>query len=204
MSRHVRRTHPEPLAVRRRRTRARRALAFGGMLAAVGGLVAARSTVAPAPTSALATSALASPPSSSVSSQSTSKPSAHKRSPHKAAAQASSHPTRHAKHSAAPAPAPKPKPKPPARREITGQPYDVGYGVVQVRVTLVGSHIQDITALSLPQGGRSSDISSYAAPRLRQEALAAQSARIDTVSGASYTSAGYARSLQSALDASRS
>jgi len=57
-----------------------------------------------------------------------------------------------------------------------------------------------VSALSLPQGGRSSDISRYAAPQLRREALSAQSAHIDTVSGASYTSAGYAMSLQSALD----
>ena len=71
---------------------------------------------------------------------------------------------------------------------------------MQVRVTLVGSRITDVTALSLPQGGHSGDISSYAGPQLRREALSAQSAGIDTVSGASYTSAGYARSLQSALD----
>ena len=198
MSRHVRRPHTEPLAVRRRRTRARRVLALGGMLAAVGGLVAARSTVAPAPPPALSTSALAAPPAQTSPTRTTH--------PHKTAAPRSrpSHPARHARSTPTPAHTAKPKPAPPAPRQVTGQAYDVGYGVVQVRVTLVGSHLQDVTALSLPQGGRSSDISSYAAPRLRQEALAAQSARIDTVSGASYTSAGYARSLQSALDASRS
>ena len=43
-------------------------------------------------------------------------------------------------------------------------------------------------------------INSYAAPMLRQESLTAQSARIDIVSGATYTSEGYAQSLQSALD----
>jgi uncharacterized protein with FMN-binding domain len=160
------------------------------MLAAVGGLVAARSTLTPDAPSALSTSALAAPPT----------PSTRPEHPHTPAAPASprSLPTRQVRQT------PAPEPKPPARREVTGRPYDVGYGVVQVRITLVGSHLRDVTALSLPQGGRSSDISSYAAPRLRQEALAAQSARIDTVSGASYTSAGYARSLQSALDASRS
>ncbi len=46
-------------------------------------------------------------------------------------------------------------------------------------------------------------ISASAAPTLRREALAAGSARIDAVSGASYTSAGYIQSLQSALDAAR-
>jgi uncharacterized protein with FMN-binding domain len=83
---------------------------------------------------------------------------------------------------------------------VTGASYDVSYGLVQVRVTVSGSRILDVTAVSLPQGGRSSDISAMAGPQLRREALAAQSAHIDSVSGASYTSAGYANSLQSALD----
>lgn len=57
-------------------------------------------------------------------------------------------------------------------------------------------------ALSLPRRGRASDISAYVAP-LRQEALSAQTAAIDAVSGASYTRQGYAQSLQSARDAAR-
>ncbi len=76
----------------------------------------------------------------------------------------------------------------------------MSYGLVQVKVTMTGKKITDVTPLSLPRGGRSGDISQYAAPQLRREALSAQSAHIDTVSGASYTSAGYASSLQSALD----
>ncbi len=83
---------------------------------------------------------------------------------------------------------------------LTGDPVDVGYGTVQVQITMQGGRITGVTALSLPSGGRSSDISSYAAPQLRAETLQAQTAGIDAVSGASYTSAGYARSLQSALD----
>ena len=67
-------------------------------------------------------------------------------------------------------------------------------------MTFAGTRITDITPLSLPEGGRSGDISQYAAPQLRTEALNAQSAQIDSVSGASYTSAGYAMSLQSAID----
>ncbi len=74
--------------------------------------------------------------------------------------------------------------------------------MVQVKVTFAGSRITDVTPMSLPQGGRSGDISQFAAPQLRREALSAQSAHIDTVSGASYTSAGYAMSLQSAIDQS--
>jgi uncharacterized protein with FMN-binding domain len=81
-----------------------------------------------------------------------------------------------------------------------GKAYNVNYGIVQVKVKAKGHRILNVVALSLPQGGHSSDVSRYAAPQLRREALSAQSANIDAVSGASYTSAGYARSLQSALD----
>lgn len=92
------------------------------------------------------------------------------------------------------------KAAPTTTRVITGAAYDVSYGLVQVRITVQGSRILEVTAVSLPQGGRSSDISAMAGPVLRREAIAAQSAKIDAVSGASYTSAGYAKSLQSALD----
>jgi uncharacterized protein with FMN-binding domain len=93
-----------------------------------------------------------------------------------------------------------------AKRPVTpttvlGQPEDAMYGTVQVKVTLSGGRITDVQAVQLPSGGRSSEIAAYAAPQLRTEVLSAQSARIDTVSGASYTSEAYARSVQSALDA---
>jgi uncharacterized protein with FMN-binding domain len=83
---------------------------------------------------------------------------------------------------------------------VLGQPEDANYGTVQVKVTLSAGRITDVQAVRLPSGGRSTAIANYAAPLLRQEVLAAQSARIDTVSGASYTSEAYARSVQSALD----
>ena len=194
MSRHVRRRgRPQPLAAARRRTRLRRVVALGGMLGAVGGLVTLRSALAPAPSQALGAAGMA----SAVGGQKTTPRPAHHASstPHPAQHHAQHHAQHQAQHTATAAPRP-------ARRQVTGNAFDVGYGVVQVRVSLVGKHISDVTALSLPQGGRSSDISSYAAPQLRREALSAQSANIDTVSGASYTSAGYARSLQSALDKS--
>jgi uncharacterized protein with FMN-binding domain len=86
-------------------------------------------------------------------------------------------------------------------RVVDGPAVDVGYGTVQVAVTLQGKRITDVTALQLPSDrSRSRSISQYAAPILRSEALQAQSAQINTVSGASYTSAGYAESLQRALD----
>ena len=81
-----------------------------------------------------------------------------------------------------------------------GQPEDVGYGIVQVRLTMAKGRITDVQAVQMPSGGRSSDIASFAAPQLRSEVLAAQSAHIDTVSGASFDSQGYAQSVQSALD----
>lgn len=194
MSRHARhRPRRSALAAAKTRTRARRVVAMGGMLAAVGGLVTLRSTLAPPTTQALGAAGMAAPAVHGAATR----PKAH-RSPG-AHHSSSSRPSPAARHTATSAPQ---KPAS-SRRRVTGNAYDVGYGVVQVRVTMVGSHITDVTPLSLPQGGRSSDISSYAAPQLRKEALAAQSANIDTVSGASYTSAGYARSLQSALDKSR-
>lgn len=83
----------------------------------------------------------------------------------------------------------------------TGQVISTDYGPVQVRITMSGSVLRDVEALQLPgDRRRSAAISSEAGPVLRQEALTAQSARIDTVSGATYTSDGYGQSLQSALD----
>jgi uncharacterized protein with FMN-binding domain len=76
------------------------------------------------------------------------------------------------------------------------------YGPVQVRVTIRRHRLVSVNALVYPaSGGRDREISSFALPQLEQEAVAAQSARIDTVSGATFTSDGYRRSLQSALDA---
>jgi uncharacterized protein with FMN-binding domain len=86
-------------------------------------------------------------------------------------------------------------------RSATGIAVDTQYGAAQVRVTVKGGKITDIEALQL-QGNdpRSLQISSSAAPILKQEALAKQSADVDAVSGASFTSASYKQSLQSALD----
>jgi uncharacterized protein with FMN-binding domain len=75
------------------------------------------------------------------------------------------------------------------------------YGAVQVRVTAASGKITAIDTLQIPQGDSTSQqISTMAEPQLRSEALAAQSAQIDGVSGASYTSAGYQQSLQAAID----
>ncbi|MEV6010525.1 FMN-binding protein [Streptomyces sp. NPDC051976] len=89
----------------------------------------------------------------------------------------------------------------PVTRTVDGDTVQTRYGPVQLRVTLTGGKITAVTTLQLPQDNpRDQEISGFAVPQLTQEALAAQSARIDSVSGASYTSDGYIQSLQSALD----
>jgi uncharacterized protein with FMN-binding domain len=75
------------------------------------------------------------------------------------------------------------------------------YGDVQVQITVKNGKITDVQALAMPTGGHSGRISNYVAPILRSQALSAQSANINGVSGASYTSMAYAESLQGALDA---
>ncbi|MET8809923.1 FMN-binding protein [Streptomyces sp. NPDC004546] len=86
-------------------------------------------------------------------------------------------------------------------RTVTGATAQTKYGPVQVRITLTGSKITGANAVQSPdETARSKDINSTAVPKLNQETLQAQSADIDTVSGATYTSAGYKQSLQSALD----
>ncbi|MFD3450815.1 FMN-binding protein [Streptomyces sp. NPDC058691] len=84
---------------------------------------------------------------------------------------------------------------------FTGDPIDTQYGTVQVAATLTKGKITSVQVLQAPdQNGRDQQIAAYALPRLTQEAIGAQSAHIDAVSGASYTSQGYIQSLQSALD----
>jgi len=82
---------------------------------------------------------------------------------------------------------------------FTGSAVQIPFGTVQVQVTIQNGTITDVQAVQLPSGGHSGQISSFVAPQLRSEALQAQSAQIDTVSGATYTSEGYIQSLQSAL-----
>ncbi|WP_329069906.1 FMN-binding protein [Streptomyces sp. NBC_01429] len=83
----------------------------------------------------------------------------------------------------------------------TGDPVNTQYGTVQVSATVRAGKLTAVKILQAPSGdGHSRRIADYAVPRLNQEALAAHSAHIDSVSGASYTSQGYIDSLQSALD----
>ncbi|WP_370415893.1 FMN-binding protein [Streptomyces fradiae] len=89
----------------------------------------------------------------------------------------------------------------PASGTYTGDVVDTRYGPVQVRVTIADGRLTDVTAVRTPsENERDREIAGYAVPTLTGEALTAQSAHIDTVSGATYTSEGYIQSLQSALD----
>jgi uncharacterized protein with FMN-binding domain len=88
-----------------------------------------------------------------------------------------------------------------ASATYTGVAEQTRYGIVQVKVTVQGKKITNVAFVQLTAfDGRSQEINSAAAPILLQETLQAQSAQINSVSGASYTSQGYEQSLQSALD----
>ena len=89
----------------------------------------------------------------------------------------------------------------PTTKTVTGTAVSTRYGVVQVKVTFQGTTITAVDTVQSPNSnGRDIEINQQALPVLQQEALASQSAKIDSVSGASYTSAGYIQSLQSAID----
>jgi uncharacterized protein with FMN-binding domain len=86
-------------------------------------------------------------------------------------------------------------------RSALGDVVDTRWGPVQIKVTSSGGKIVDVQAVQYPDGNpRDAEINSQALPLLRSEALNAQSAQIDMVSGATVTSQGYLQSLQSALD----
>jgi uncharacterized protein with FMN-binding domain len=88
-----------------------------------------------------------------------------------------------------------------ATKVVTGDAIATRYGNAQVRVTIAGGKITKVEALQL-QGNdpKSVQISSGAEPILRASVLQKQTAAVDTVSGATITSASYQASLQSALD----
>lgn len=84
----------------------------------------------------------------------------------------------------------------------TGTLVDVGrgYGSIQVQATLENGRIVDVTALAVPQNdGHSARISQEAFPMLVQQAIEAQTSQIAGISGATYTSVGFAESLKAAL-----
>lgn len=86
-------------------------------------------------------------------------------------------------------------------KTYTGGVADTQWGPVQVQITVTNGKITAAQAVQVPNGnGRDAEINSYAVPILNQEAVQAQSAQIDAISGATVTSDGYVQSLQSAID----
>jgi uncharacterized protein with FMN-binding domain len=81
---------------------------------------------------------------------------------------------------------------------FTGDSVDVRYGFVQVKITVENGKITDAQAVTAPSG-RNDRWTQMSVPVLRQRTLAAQSANISGVSGASFTSYGWYTSLASAL-----
>ena len=88
-----------------------------------------------------------------------------------------------------------------ATRTVDGPAVNYNFGVLSVSVTVKGTRIVKVGIASIDDGGmsRSQYIDQQSIPLLEQEAMQAQSANIQGVSGASYTSAGFEQSLQAAL-----
>ena len=95
-----------------------------------------------------------------------------------------------------------PTPAAPVNKSVngtfTGNAVDVGYGTVQVKITVVNGKITDAQAVQAPSG-RNDRYTNMSVPVLRERTLTAQSANINGVSGASYTSFGWYTSLVVAL-----
>ena len=88
-----------------------------------------------------------------------------------------------------------------ASKTYAGDTVQTQFGPVQVQITVSGGTITKSEVLQVPWGnGRDQEINSQAVPILNSEAVQSQSAQIDMVSGASFTSNGYITSLQSAID----
>jgi uncharacterized protein with FMN-binding domain len=86
-------------------------------------------------------------------------------------------------------------------RSAVGSDVQYQYGDIELKVTMTGGKITDVAVVREDiTDPRSQQIDEYALPELRSQALSAQSAKLDGVSGASFTSAAYEQSLQSALD----
>ena len=98
-------------------------------------------------------------------------------------------------------PRPGPSTQPAGTRTAVGPTVNYSWGVLSVSVTVSGTKITKVGIASLDDGGnpRSQFIDQQSIPMLEQQALQAQSANIQGVSGASYTSAGFQQSLQGAL-----
>jgi len=155
------------------------------------GPAAPSSTVATSSAATLARSSTTAPPRSRSTSAA----------PPATAAPATNPPTTAASTTPAPPTTNPPTTVLPPTKTATGAAVNYGYGVLSVSATVSGTKLTDVAIASINDGGnfRSESIDQQAVPILEQEALQAQSASIQGVSGASYTSAGFQQSLQSAL-----
>ena len=194
-----------PSRSRRESKPPRRALAVavaaaGGMALLVGGIAAAAPSASPSAAASIEPSAS---PCVSAMPSSSSDPGA---SP---AALPAASPDANAMSSASPcatdaasaSAAPSASPVAAAPQVLVGQVVQTQFGDTQVQVTIIGGRITDVTAVQMPYDRqRSAQISQIVGPMLHDEVLQAQSAQIDLISGATYTSEAYAQSLQSALD----
>jgi hypothetical protein len=90
---------------------------------------------------------------------------------------------------------------PPIARTVAGSLVDDSYGTLSVSVTGSGTHVSNVSLAAINEDGdpQTASIDRYSIPLLEREAMSAQSAKIHSVSGASYTSAGFKQSLQAAL-----
>jgi uncharacterized protein with FMN-binding domain len=87
---------------------------------------------------------------------------------------------------------------------FTGPAVNVYYGLVQIQVVIQSGKIADVQFLQYPNDRRTSQqINSQVMPWLQQEAIQAQSANVDLISGATLTSEGFANSLQAALQTAK-
>ncbi len=102
---------------------------------------------------------------------------------------------------AAVAPTPAAAAAPAAAIVVNGSVADTRYGPVQVQITVQAGKLATVRAVAYPTGGRDGEINGQAIPILDDEATTVKNAKIDTVSGATFTSQGYRESLQAALDA---
>jgi uncharacterized protein with FMN-binding domain len=89
-------------------------------------------------------------------------------------------------------------------RSANSEIFTTPFSIIEVRVTLTGKQLTRVETVELTgEGARTQAINNRAEPLLREEALKAGSAKIDAVSGATYTSQSYMKALQSALDRAR-
>lgn len=103
--------------------------------------------------------------------------------------------------SATPSPSTTKKSSSSAAKTYTGDAIQTRYGPVQVEITVKGGKITKSAVTQVPWSDhRDQEINGYAVPILNDEAVQAQDAGIDMVSGATFTSDGYIQSLQSAID----